>query len=70
MPTAWRTVQVTHLSRGGSAAVVLWSTEPFTEVRLPTAWRVTRWRSIGGAEGRLPASPRLLLGHEPVMLMP
>lgn len=63
-------VQVLHLVRGTGTAVVLWSTEPFTEVNLPTAWRVARWRSIGGAEGSLPASRRLVLGHEPVMLMP
>jgi hypothetical protein len=63
-------VQVLQLSRAGGSAIVLWSTEPFTEVSLPTAWRASRWRSIGGAEGSLPASRRLVLGPEPVMLMP
>ncbi len=63
-------VHVLHLSRNGSPAIVLWSTEPFTDVNLPTAWRASRWRSISGAEGSVPASRRLVLGPEPVMLTP
>jgi hypothetical protein len=64
-------VYVLRMNRGTENYVVMWGTQAAgTLVNLPSAWTVTRTRSVLGAEAAIPSSRQITLGLEPVLLKP
>ncbi|WP_047193325.1 glycosyl hydrolase [Caldimonas brevitalea] len=61
-------VYVFKLQRGTEYQYVLWSTVEGQQVQLPDAWTVSTAATLQNTSSALPASRRITLGLEPVML--
>jgi hypothetical protein len=64
------TIHALRLTRGTENSVVLWSSHAGTVVNLPSAWGVTRLRTITGTDSAIPAGGQITIGLEPVLLRP
>jgi hypothetical protein len=63
-------VYVLRMNRGSENFVILWATQAGTVVNVPTAWGVSRMRTLAANETTLPASRQITIGLEPMMLKP
>ncbi len=63
-------VYMVKLDRAGETAYLLWAPAGSITVSLPSAWAVSRVRTLGATESALPTTRQLTIGVEPVMLRP
>lgn len=63
-------IYVMRLTRGTETHVVMWATQDNTVVNLPSAWTVTRARTIMGVDSAVPTNRQMTIGMEPVLLRP